>query len=343
MVSRKHVAEAAGVSVRTVSNVVSGHPHVSHDVRDRVTRAIAELGYRPSELARSLKVGRSGLVGLVLPDLDDPYFAELMKVFVEEGSRRGLTVVIDQADGDPRRERLFIDRTQDGSLFDALIISPIGLKPGDLRGIDARRPVVFLGERLFPGFDQVMIDNRMAARDAVAHLISTGRRCVAAIGALAGETETSSLRLAGYGDALAAAEIEYDDTLVPVVGSFRRQDGASAMQTLLDLPEPPDAVFCFTDPLALGALRTLALRGLTVPDDMAVVGFDDVEDGRFSTPSLSTVSPDKRHIAVTAFDRIEAKLTGDPRNAEVVSIAPHRLEVRESSLAPENAVTRFVV
>jgi DNA-binding LacI/PurR family transcriptional regulator len=340
MVSRRDVAEAAGVSVRTVSNVVSGHPHVSQHVRDRVTRAISELGYRPSELARSLKVGRSGLVGLVLPDLDDPYFAELTKVFVEEGSRRGLTVVIDQADGDPDRERLFIDRTQDGSLFDALVISPIGLKPVDLQAVDARRPVVFLGERLFPRFDQVMIDNRMAAREAVAHLIGTGRRRIAAIGALDGDTETSSLRLAGYSDALASAGIDEDASLVPVVDSFRRQAGASAMQALLDLPEPPDAVFCFTDPLALGALRALALRGLTAPGDVAVVGFDDVEDGRFSTPSLSTVSPDKRQIAVTAFDLLEAKLAGDPPGGEALTIAPHRLEVRESSRAPATGVTR---
>lgn len=331
MVSRREVAEAAGVSVRTVSNVVSGHPHVSLDVRDRVTRAIAELGYRPSELARNLKIGRSGLVCLVLPALDDPYFAELMKAFVDEGSRRELTVVIDQAEGDPRRERLLIDRTHDGSLFDALVISPVGLRQGDLDGIDAERPLVFLGERVFPLFDHVMIDNRRAALEAVAHLIDTGRRRIAAIGALHGQAETSSLRLAGYADALAAAGIEYDPSLVPVVDSFRRQNGASAMQALLDLPDPPDAVFCFTDPLALGALRTLAVRGVRVPDDMAVVGFDDVEDGRFSTPSLSTVSPDKRHIAATALDRIEAKLAGGTSAPNALTIAPHRLVIRESS------------
>lgn len=331
MSSRKDVAEAAGVSVRTVGNVVSGHPHVSQDVRDRVTRAIAELGYRPSELARNLKIGRSGLVCLVLPALDDPYFAELMKAFVDEGSRRGLTVVIDQADGDPQRERLQIDRTYDGSLFDALVMSPLALKSTDVAGVDADRPLVFLGERMFPLFDHVMIDNRLASLEAVSHLVDTGRRRIAAIGALGGEGETSSLRLAGYADALAAAGIDYDPSLVPVVDSFTRTNGASAMRALLDLAEPPDAVFCFTDPLALGALRTLALQGVRVPDEVAVVGFDDVEDGRFSTPSLSTVSPDKRHIAATALDRIEAKLAGGPPEPNTLSIAPHRLVIRESS------------
>jgi len=331
MAGRKEVAEAAGVSVRTVGNVVSGHPHVSQDVRDRVTRAIAELGYRPSELARNLKIGRSGLVCLALPALDDPYFAELMKAFVDEGSRRGMTVVIDQAEGDPLRERLLIDRTHDGSLFDGLVISPVGLRQTDLDGIDAARPLVFLGERVFPLFDHVMIDNRRAALEAVTHLIDTGRRRIAAIGALAGRAETSSLRLAGYADALAAAGIGYDPALVPVVESFTRQNGATAMEALLDLADPPDAVFCFTDPLALGALRTLALRGVRVPAQVAVVGFDDVEDGRFSTPSLSTVSPDKRHIAAVALDRIEAKLAGRATGSNCLGIAPHRLMIRESS------------
>lgn len=337
MTSRREVAEAAQVSMRTVSNVVNGHPHVSAAVRERVTRAIADLGYRPSELARNLKAGRSGLIGLVLPDLDDPYFAELTKAFVEEGARRGLTVVIDQTNGDLQRERHLVDRTGHGSMFDALVMSPAGLTPADLHGIADDRPLVFLGERLFPPFDHVMIDNRLAAREAVTHLITSGRRRIAAIGALGSEAETSSLRLAGYADALAEAGLDYDESLVPVVDSFRRHNGATAMELLLDLPEPPDAVFCFTDPLALGALRTLALRGVNSPRQVAVVGFDDVEDGEFSTPSLSTVSPDKHFIAATALDRVEAKLAGEPAEPGEPgtpgdpTIAPHRLVIRESS------------
>jgi DNA-binding LacI/PurR family transcriptional regulator len=331
MTSRREVAEAAQVSMRTVSNVVNGHPHVSAAVRERVTRAIAELGYRPSELARNLKAGRSGLIGLVLPDVDDPYFAELTKAFVEEGARRGLTIVIDQTNGDLQRERHLVDRTGHGSLFDALVMSPVSLTPPHLDGIADDRALVFLGERLFPPFDHVMIDNRLAAHEAVTHLIAGGRRRIAAIGALQSEAETSSLRLAGYADALRDAGLDYDESLVPVVDSFRRQNGASAMDLLLDLPEPPDAAFCFTDPLALGALRTLALRGVDSPRQVAVVGFDDVEDGEFSTPSLSTVSPDKHVIAAAALDRIEAKLAGQPVDSHHFTIAPHRLVVRESS------------
>src|ERR1700712_2522938 len=127
MGTRKQVADAAGVSLRTVSNVGNGFAHVSAANPKLVLQAVADLDYRPSEIARTLKRGRSGLIALVLPGFDTPYFAELTHAFVEEGARRGFTVVIDQTVGDIERERLFLDRTDFGSLFDALVISPLAL------------------------------------------------------------------------------------------------------------------------------------------------------------------------------------------------------------------------
>ncbi|MGH3378734.1 MAG: LacI family DNA-binding transcriptional regulator [Actinoallomurus sp.] len=334
MANRREVAAAAGVSVRTVSNVVNGYVHVSDATRKRVLQAIEEFDYRPSELARSLKVGRSGLIGLVLPELDTPYFAELTRAFVEEGVRHGATVVIDQTDGDLERERYLIDRTDYGSLFDALIISPLALTPDHLASVSADRPLVFLGEDPFPRFDHVMIDNRAAAREAVTHLLETGRRRIAAIGAEHHPHGSSSQRLDGYGDALREAGLDVDESLVVFVDSFRRAAGASATRRLLDRDVPPDALFCFSDPLALGAIRALHQRGVRIPDDVAVIGFDDIEDGRFSTPSLTTVSPDRRFIARTALERVEAKLAKTAGESNKLTIAPHRLEIRESSAAP---------
>jgi DNA-binding LacI/PurR family transcriptional regulator len=332
--SRREVARAANVSVRTVSNVVSGYVHVAEATRLKVLQAAADLDYRPSEMARSLKRGRSGLIGLVLPELDTSYFAELTRAFVEEGARRGITVVIDQTDGDLERERYLIDRTDYGSFFDALIISPLALKPEHLAAIAEDRPLVFLGENLFPRFDQVMIDNRVAAREAVTHLIASGKRRIAAIGAERAEHGSSSQRLAGYRDALELAGREVGHPFVEYieyVDAFRRADGAAAMARILDRPDPPDAVFCFSDPLALGALRTLLTRGVRVPEEIAIVGFDDIEDGAFSTPTLSTISPDKQFIARTALDRIERKLSGAAPLSGELTIAPHRLTIREST------------
>lgn len=346
MTTRRAVAEAAGVSLRTVSNVVNGHRYVADDTRARVLRVIDELGYRPSELARNLKRGRSGLLGLVLPDLDTPYFAELTRAFVEEGARRGVTVVIDQTDGDLARERELIDRVGPGSVFDGLVVEALALRDDDLEDVGAGHPLVFLGENVLAGRDHVMIDNRLAARQAVEHLVAGGRRRIAAIGAqvvvgdphatpaIGATPGASTFRLDGYRDALEAAGRVVDETLIERVPGFRRADGAAAMARLLDLADPPDAVFCFSDPLALGALRTLLGRSVSVPEDVAIVGFDDVEDGRYATPSLTSISPDKRAIARQALDLALAKVDGPhvgTTTAGHVVITPHRLVVRESS------------
>ncbi|CAL8969035.1 MAG: hypothetical protein BGO38_14200 [Cellulomonas sp. 73-145] len=328
MATRREVARAANVSVRTVSNVVNGFDHVAPDTRERVLRAIEELEYRPSELARSLKVGRSGLVGLMLPELDTAYFAELTRAFVEGGAEHGLTVVVDQTDGDHERELALLHRTATGALFDALVLSPLALRADDVAGF-AAGPLVFLGEDEFPGFDKVMIDNFQAAYEAVDHLVQQGRRRIAAIGAERAAHGSSALRLEGYRAALRAGGRDLPE-IVEYVSGFRRPEGAAAMRRLLDGPDRPDAVFCFSDPLALGALRTLYEAHVSVPDDVAVVGWDDIEDGRFATPSLTTVSPDKKWLARTALDRIARRLSGEDLPGEVL-VGPHRLIVRESS------------
>lgn len=330
MATRREVARAANVSMRTVSNVVNGFDHVAPATRERVLRAIEELEYRPSELARSLKVGRSGLIGLMLPELDTAYFAELTRAFVEGGAERGLTVVVDQTDGDHERELALLHRTATGALFDALVLSPLALRAADVAGF-AAGPLVFLGEDEFPGFDKVMIDNFQAAYEAVGHLVRQGRRRIAAIGAERAAHGSSALRLDGYRAALRSGDRELPE-IVEYVAGFRRPEGAAAMRRLLDGPERPDAIFCFSDPLALGALRTLHEAGVSVPDDVAVVGWDDIEDGRFATPSLTTVSPDKGWLARTALDRVARRLAGEDLPGEVL-VGPHRLVVRESSPA----------
>jgi Transcriptional regulators len=330
MAGRREVAAAADVSLRTVSNVVNGYIHVAPETRARVLKVIEELDYRPSEVARSLKMGRSGLIGLMLPELDTPYFAELTRAFVEEGADRGLTVVIDQTDGDLGRERDFVGRADRGSLFDALILSPLALRPSDLAAVPRDRPIVFLGEDPYPGFDKVMIDNFDAARQMVSHLASIGRRRIAAIGAERTVHGSSSLRLAGYRQGLRDAGLAVDETAIEFVGAWRRGDGAAAMRRLLASAERPDAVFCFSDPLALGAIRALHEADVSVPDEVAVAGFDDIEDGRFATPSLTSITPDKHLIARVAFDRIVMRLEGSGGAAEEI-VAPFTLTVREST------------
>lgn len=331
--SLRDVAKLAGVSVKTVSNVVNDYTHVTDGTRERVRRAIAELNYRPNPAARTLRRGRSGIVGLAVPELGIPYFSELAGLIIDAAAEESLTVLIDQTDGLPERELLVSEGIRN-HLLDGLIFSPIAMGAAELAQRRDDTPLVLLGERVFDGpADHVAIDNVAAARDATAHLVAIGRRRIAAIGDQRHipSGRTSHLRLAGYRQALADAGLPFDERLVLPADHYHRADGAESMARLLALDEPPDAVLCFADLLALGALRTLLAAGRRVPQDVAVVGFDDVEDGRFSTPTLTTVRPDKRRIARVAvsflLSRIADGLDTPPREVQ----AGHELVVREST------------
>lgn len=330
----RDVAAHAGVSIRTVSNVVNGYAPVSDEMRARVEAAVAELGYRPNLLARHLKQGRTGLIALVVPELDVPYFAELARAVVTAARRHGYTVVIDQTDGEPDRERELIMRDSGAAMFDGVILSPLALSQADLARRDADGPLVLLGERIADSaYDHVAIDNVAAARAVTEHLLDLGRTRVAAIGDQPYETgETAQLRTRGYRQAHTARHRPVDPTLIVPTRRFHYAHGAAAMDQLLELPEgPPDAVFCYNDLLALGAIRTLLTRGFRVPGDVAVAGFDDIEAGRYNTPSLTTVSPDKTTIAQLAVDRLIARLGGQVNHQPTELWAPHQLVVREST------------
>ncbi|MFG1610726.1 LacI family DNA-binding transcriptional regulator [Actinoplanes sp. NPDC049265] len=326
----KDVAALAGVSIKTVSNVVNGYVHVAPDTRARVQDAIDQLGYIPNVAARQLRSGRSGVIALALPELQLPYFAEMAGRIVQAAERRSWTVLIDQTDGQADRERNLVAGLRRHAI-DGLIFSPLALTGEEIARADGT-PMVLLGERVSHGpADHVAIDNTAAAADATRHLAELGRRRIAAIGAQGQPSAvTAHQRLAGYRRALAEAGLPEDPALVVPATSFHRADGAAAMERLLALPDPPDAVFCFNDLLALGAIRTLLRSGRTVPGDVAVVGFDDIEDGRFSTPTLTTIAPDTARIAEIAVELLAERIgqtTEPPREVRV----EHRLEIREST------------
>lgn len=330
----RDVADLAGVSPRTVSNVVNGYVHVSAATRAKVEKAIEELDYRPNILARNLANGRSGQIAVVIPYLDTPYFSELLQAIISRVRDRGFNVLIDQTDGDPGHEAELIRRRTRGFAYDGMIFSPLGLAQSDLGQRDPDLPLVILGERSSDGtFDHVGIDDVAASREAVGHLISLGHRRIAAIGDQPYRTgEAAQRRTAGYRQAHAEAGLEVDDSLVIVTPRFNRADGATAMADLLDRTDPPTAVFAYSDLVALGAIRTIQQRGLRVPDDVAVIGYDDIEDGRYSTPTVSTIAPDKAGIAAAAVDRLleRIELRNDLPGKEIV--CPYTLVARESTM-----------
>ena len=329
----RQVAERAGVSVRTVSNVVSGFALVAPETRERVQRVIDELQYRPNAAARHLRGGRSGLVALVLPEISSPYFGELAGHLADGAEAYAWTLLVQQTGGDAARERELLDGVR-GQAVDGLIVSPWALSPAELTRRPDSAPLVLLGEQDADGrLDHVAIDNVAAAAAMTRHLIASGRTRIAAIGLQPHlENGTAARRAEGYRQALRAGGIAYGKELEFEVESLHRADGAAAMRRLLDGGTEVDAVFCFSDQLALGALHVALERGLSVPGDLAVAGFDDIEDGRYANPALTTVSPDKLALAEAALACLaeRAASRGEQRPGRRI-VVPHHLEIRRSA------------
>ena len=332
----RDVALLAGVSNKTVSNVVNDYPHVHPDTRARVQRAIAELGYRPNMSARGLRSGRTGVIGLAVPQLRQPYFAQLADAVIAAAERRGLGVIMGQAGDRDHETALLRDglRQTDGMLF-----SPEQLGTEDRAMLDdVTFPLVMLGERIFGGpTDHVTMHNVEGARAAVEHLVGLGRRRLAVIGAhpdgRTGQLRPSDLRVSGYREALAAAGLPHDPRLERRVAPWHAVDGARATRELIASGVPFDAVFTLNDSLGIGALRALGEAGYRVPEDVAVIGFDNIADGRLTLPSLSSVDPGREEIAETAVGLLVERIESGTRLPETPRLhkAAFRIVAREST------------
>lgn len=331
--SLKDVAERAGVSIKTVSNVVNNYPHVTPAMRARVQAAIDELGYRPNLTARHLRKGRTGIIALAVPELGNPYFAELAGAVIDAAGEHDFTVLLDHTRGE-REQEVLVSQGYRARVIDGLILSPLELEAEDLRGRADDVPLVLLGEREYDvPHDHIAIDNVAAARCAVRHLLDRGRTRIAYLGARTDSANRPAhLRLDGWRAELAAAGVPAPDRLVVPVGGWDRDDGARAMAELLDSGVRPDAVFAFNDLIAIGAMRVLHERGLRVPWDVAVVGFDDLAEGRFGAVTLTTVSPDKQAIARMAVASLLRSLSGREVPGGRALTADFRLVERESTL-----------
>ena len=329
------VAERAGVSFKTVSNVVHGYEHVSPAMRAKVQEAIEALDYRPNLSARNLRQGRAGVIAVALPDLRVPYFAELASALVDAAQEAGCTLLVDQTNG-RRDAELLAAEGLGGHLIDGMILSPLALRPEDLRDRPPGMPLVLLGEHGTAAFaDHVAIDNVAAAAEATRHLLGLGRRRIALLGAQPpGASRMASLREQGFRLAHREAGVPVDERLVVTTSWFLRDDGAAGMARLLDGGAGLDAVVGVNDLLAIGAMRTLADRGVAVPDDVAVVGFDDIEESLYQRPALTTVSPDKRAIARQALQSLLTRVDSDAQAPLRDITVPYRLVVRGSTLAP---------
>jgi DNA-binding LacI/PurR family transcriptional regulator len=326
-VTLRDVAARAGVSFKTVSNVINGHPHVTEATRGRVQDAIDALGYRPNQSARSLRHGRSGILALAVPELTSPYFAALASEAGRAAKEHGRVLVIEETLGDVEGERVaLVDLTS--RLVDGVILSPLVTPQEVVVERIGETPLVMLGEHRYAvRADHVGMDSVRAARELTEHLLATGRRRIAVVGRQDGGS-TGGERWLGHVQALLAADLVPDSSLVARVKAYRRADGERAVRELLAAGARPDAVLCFNDLLALGAMHALRQAGLAVPGDVAVAGFDDIEESRYA--GLTTVAPDLPRLAREAVRLLVRRVENRTVPPALVEV-PFRVEVRSST------------
>ncbi len=331
-VTMNDVARAAGVSLKTVSNVLNDYEFIRPATKQRVQDAIAELGYEANLTARSLRSGKTSMLGLVLSDLSAPYYAELASKLMKAAAQRGYRVLVEQSDAEGSVE-LDVLQGPFRQLTDGLLFTPLAIDADAVAARVGKKPLVMLGEHIVdPRFDLVTMKNREAAAAITTHLLNSGRRRIAVIGAHPGESSGSAgLRLNGYRTALEEAGVPFDPALVaPAV--WRRDTGATAVAGLRDAGVRFDAVFGLNDVLALGALHELQIRGVSVPQDVAVAGFDDIDEARFASPSLTTVSPGMDEIAERSIGLLLDRIEGNETAATGVHVeAGFQLKLRESA------------
>ncbi len=331
------VAKVAGVSMKTVSNVVHDYAHVSPAMRTRVQAAIDELGYRPNALGRRLATGRTGLLSLAFSFVDIPYFSELAQIVSTEARKRGYRLLLEQTDGTLEGERAIVSSDEAG-LVDGVIFQPSILSSLEIAQHRGDVPLVLLGEGTAPlSFDHVKIDNVAAATEATSHLVALGRKRIGFVGHEGTElSATSNQRLMGYQQGLEQAGLPLDLSLLIPSRTISSPDAADSVGAALDHGLRFDALVCRDDLAAIGALRALRERGYRVPEDVAVTGWDDIAIASVTHPSLTTIAPDTRAIATLALDMLEERIAGFDgigRHA----LVDYTLRVRESAPFPPAA------
>jgi len=335
VVTIREVAARAGVSTATVSRVLGGLNGAGRDVRARVRAAARALAYEPNRLARGLRARHRKVVGVVIPDLQNPFFTGVVHGVEAVLCAAGYTLLLGNSDGLAERERVHFGVLR-GEGAAGLILIPGNAPDADYAALRSGEVPVVAVDRSPRGVavDLVTADHRAGARGAVAHLVALGHRGIALINGPR-SFDVSRARAAGYREALAAAGCWAGADLV-VHGDFTQAGGGVAMLRLLALARPPAAVLIANNLMTLGALRVIHERGIRIPDELAVVGFDDLPWAMSLRPSLTAVAQPAEDLGRTAAQLLLERLADPGRQVRRVTL-PTRLMVRASCGAPAPA------
>jgi DNA-binding LacI/PurR family transcriptional regulator len=330
--SIKDIARIANVSHSTVSRALRSSTLVNSETAEKIRRIAAENGFRASAVARSLATSRTHTIGVVVTSIADPFVAEVVAGIEEEANANNYSVFLANCNADPERElkvvQSFEDRRVDGIVVTASRVGALYARV--LEGLQI--PIVLLNNQHPSRFGHsVMIENFDASRQAVAHLIELGHRRIAYIGDRFGYGSDSE-RFSGYRSALDEADIPIDPDLF-VHGDGKADSGMIAAERLLAILQPPTAIFCYNDMTALGALKAIRTRGLSVPEDISLIGFDDLPLALYMDPPLTTVRQPKHEMGRMAMQVLLKMVAGSDANQNIK--VSGELILRRSTAAPK--------
>jgi DNA-binding LacI/PurR family transcriptional regulator len=332
-ISIKDIAKAMNISYSTVSRALNNSPRVKQETRRQIQIMAAEMGYLPSAVARSLVMRRTNTIGIVVTKITDLFFAEVIQGIEETALNAGQNVILTNSDGKPDRELAAIQNLRERRVDGIILVAACADQESKRRLFTStgfETPIVIINNvhREHFGYS-IETDNLGGGRQATRHLLDLGHPRIAHITGPISEWDAVE-RQAGYEQALQEAGLSVDPALI-VYGDNRPEGGWQAMQQLLTLPHPPTAVFCYNDATALGATRAIYAAGLRIPQDISLVGFDDIDLAPFFQPPLTTVAQAKREMGALA-----VQMVLDLLNHKTVQdcVLPSRLVIRESTAPP---------
>ncbi len=330
MASIKDVASKAGVSVATVSRVLNNNPRVKPHHRERILKTIDQLGYQPSGIARNMRSQSVRVIGLVISDIQNPFFTALVRAVEDVAYENQYTVLLCNSDEDLQKEQLYIDVLSRERVAGVIIV-PTGADCCTPL-LNLRMPVVMV-DRVVPSLttDAVVLDNVAGAYAATQHLIKLGHKRIGLVGAPAG-ISVGIERRKGYEKALRANKIKVDETLIQA-GNFKEQGGYEATRALLELDPRPTAIFAVNNLMTMGAFQAISEKRLRIPKDISVIGFDDMPWLSLLTPPLTAVRQPTYEIGAQAARMLFARMQNNSLPVQTCVLKPE-LIVRGSTAAP---------
>lgn len=325
MNSIKDVAQKAGVSISTVSRVLSNKPYVSEDVRDRVMEAVQELDYRPNQVARSLRARQSTSLGLIVSDVCNPFFTDVSRAVEDCAYEKGYSVFLCNSDENEKKERFYLQEMIDKNVA-GVILSPTQKASENFTGLNVNLPVVVY-DRSVKGMDvdTILIDNRDSAMQLTNHLIENGYKRIAGIFC---NVPTGYERRAGFEKAMSKAGLE---PLQIIMTQTRIEAGYTAAKKLLTQSPLPDAIFTSDNLVLAGAMQAVNEMGLKIPDEIGLVGYDDVAWMTLVHPSMTIIRQPTDQIARMAVDLIMQRIE-NPKRPPLQVVLKGQLVVRGSSV-----------